>query len=124
MHKKTIIIYSSVLVLLVLYFIEIKIWGFAIPCIFRAITGFKCPGCGVTHLLISLSHLDFKSAFRYNPFIFISSPLILYFVLKDTLFKCGFIKSKISHTENVVLYVYIALFVMFGVLRNIYERLI
>lgn len=26
---------------------------FAIPCMFRTLTGFKCPGCGITHMLVA-----------------------------------------------------------------------
>ena len=30
-----------------------------------------CPGCGGTRMVLSLLHLDFYQAFRYNPFLFI-----------------------------------------------------
>lgn len=118
-YKKNILIYVSVLVLLILYFIEIKVFGFAIPCLINTITGFKCPGCGITHMLMAISHLDFKGAFYYNPFIFVTSPLILYFFIKDTLYQCGFIKSKIGKTENIILYVYVVLFILYGIVRNV-----
>lgn len=36
---------------------------FAVPCVFRTLTGFKCPGCGITHMLIAELQLDFASTF-------------------------------------------------------------
>ena len=40
---------------------------FAVPCIFRTITGLKCPGCGVTHMLINMVQMNFAGAFAANP---------------------------------------------------------
>lgn len=41
--------------------------GGGIPCIWRSITGYPCPGCGLTRSLASMSHLDIVSAVRFNP---------------------------------------------------------
>ncbi len=119
MNKRSIVLYALLLVILCLYLIELLTLGYAIPCVFHLVTGLKCPGCGVTRLLVSLSHFDFKSAFHYNAFVFITSPLLLYFFIKSMLNNCGVIKNQITSTENRILYVYIVLFVIFGIVRNI-----
>lgn len=36
-------------------------------CLYHSMTGRLCPGCGGTRAMISIMHLDFKSAFNYNP---------------------------------------------------------
>lgn len=36
-------------------------------CIFRAVTGLYCPGCGLTRATHDLLHLDIASAFARNP---------------------------------------------------------
>ena len=41
--------------------------GGGIPCIWRSITGYPCPGCGLTRSLASMSHFDIVSAVRFNP---------------------------------------------------------
>jgi hypothetical protein len=41
--------------------------GGGIPCIWRSITGYPCPGCGLTRSLASMSHFDIVSAIRFNP---------------------------------------------------------
>jgi len=40
-----------------------------LPCLFRALTGFYCPGCGMTRALHALVHLDLAQAFRMNPLV-------------------------------------------------------
>jgi hypothetical protein len=55
----------------------------AIPCLFRLIFGFKCPGCGLTHAFIHLFKLEFKEAYSENHFIFLVAAAGLYFITKD-----------------------------------------
>ena len=66
MKKRLIkVIIRDVLLLLILvgYYFFNKYTGIYIPCIIREITGYKCPGCGITHLVFSLLQLDFHKAF-------------------------------------------------------------
>ncbi len=44
----------------------------AVPvfCPFEAVTGFPCPGCGMTRAMLSLIAGDFGGAAVYNPFCF------------------------------------------------------
>jgi len=46
------------------------------PCMFRAITGFYCPGCGLTRALHALVHLDIGRAFRMNPAVMTGLALV------------------------------------------------
>ena len=40
---------------------------FVVPCVFRALTGLKCPACGVTGLCLALLEGDARGAFGCNP---------------------------------------------------------
>jgi hypothetical protein len=39
-------------------------------CVFHQLTGFECPGCGITRALHHLLHGRFAEAFWLNPFLF------------------------------------------------------
>ena len=51
--------------------------GIGIPCPFHAITGLRCPGCGISRALAALLHGDIGSFFAYNLF----SPIIVLYLL-------------------------------------------
>jgi hypothetical protein len=36
-------------------------------CLFRSLTGFRCPYCGLTRSFIASMHLDLVEAFRFHP---------------------------------------------------------
>ena len=62
-----------------------------IPCIWKSLFGFECPGCGLTSALISLIKLDFRNAIESNWIIFVIVPVGLYYLAKDfSKFKAGF----------------------------------
>ena len=52
------------------------------PCIFYQLTGLHCPGCGSGRMLLALMNFEFYKAFRYQPLLFISLPVIAYYLLK------------------------------------------
>ena len=59
------------------YYLFTRITHLYIPCILRLITGWLCPGCGISHLFVALFRLDFQGAFRENPFVFCLLPVAL-----------------------------------------------
>ncbi len=101
------------------YLIWCKFTGIFIPCMFRKITGLYCPGCGATHLFISLAKLDFIGAFWANPVMFVLLPLLfvilLYYIINYI--KYGEIKS--SRTINILIWISIISLTIFAVIRNI-----
>ena len=44
------------------------------PCLFHALTGLQCPGCGSTRALHHLLHGDVGGALRLNPLLFALPP--------------------------------------------------
>ncbi len=46
------------------------------PCMFRALTGYYCVGCGLTRALHALVHGDIVRAFAMNPLAMILFPLM------------------------------------------------
>lgn len=93
--------------------------GFGIPCPVHYFTGFKCPGCGVSRMFISLMKLDLKNAFEANRLLFITLPVIavLLAVYLVRYIRTG--SKKLSKFENAVYIVLILAFLVFGAVRNL-----
>ena len=64
--------------LIVLYHFEPTTAGFYPQCVFHALTGWQCPGCGGTRALYALLHGRYAAAFRLNPAIFFYAPVLAY----------------------------------------------
>ncbi len=118
--KKVILTIFICSILLIIYKSIYLKFHIAIPCIFYEITGYYCPGCGVTRMIFSILNLNFYQAFRFNPLVFIFMPficllLIDYFikVLKN---RKDYLFIKIN---NKIWYVLIFLTLLFGIIRNI-----
>lgn len=102
---------------LIIYFILSELLDVGIPCLFYEITGYYCPGCGITRVLFSLLKLDFYQAFRYNPLIFILIIItVIYWLVKFILKKFMNISIEIP---NYVYYILLIIVIIFGILRNI-----
>ena len=119
-RKKRIIIRDIVIiVLLVGYYFFNKYTGIYIPCIFYEITGYKCPGCGITHLVFALLKLNFKEAFTSNPLVSIYMPFIIsYFVYYDYLYVYQKKDKIICKIPNWVWIILIIITLGYGVIRN------
>ena len=56
--------------------------GFFLPCPFRTLTGFTCPGCGVTRALHQILHGHFETAFTLNPLFLVAIPFLLFALIR------------------------------------------
>ncbi len=96
--------------------------GFAVPCVFHLITGWKCPGCGVTRMCVALLQLDFRSAFSSHPMLFVQLPVLGMIAVRGIL---AYIKDGIyrpTKLETVVIYICIVLLILFAIVRNLALR--
>lgn len=99
-------------------FVMIRL-NFYLPCPFRSLTGYLCPGCGATRMFLNLFQLDFIGAFKSNGMLLVSLPFILFILAEMTVSYVNdgkLTNSKISGRIAVAL---IACFVAFGILRNL-----
>ena len=102
----------------ILYFVFTTVTKIGIPCPFRFVTGLQCPGCGISRMLISLAHLDLVSAFHYNPFILLTSPILLFIIFYADY---RYIKTGDGSLGkwNFFLIAELAGLLIFGIVRNI-----
>lgn len=115
--KKELKLLGGLLILGFLYYLWLSVTNIGIPCIFRLITGWQCPGCGVTHLCVELLHLNFKAAYQANQFLFLTGPLLLaewiyVFYLKVT-------ERHLPKLNQRLVLIYLIALLIFGIGRNL-----
>lgn len=92
--------------------------GYGIPCVFHLVTGWDCPGCGVTRMLRFILRGDFAAGWRSNPLAFVSAPFLLALLVRLAVGYARDGRQGLSRKENILVWMWIGAFVVFGVLRN------
>ncbi len=108
--------------LILLLFSYYKIYtefNVGIPCIFKLITGYDCPGCGITRCLFSLINLDIKSAFNYNALVTILIvPFVIYYCYMNYCYVFGKNNNLKKYVNKISIILLFVCFV-YGIIRNI-----
>ena len=81
-------------------------------CLFHAVTGLQCPGCGMTRAFCAISHGQFAYAWRLNPLSFHLYALSALSLIYP--FFVNVIPEKLSRT---IVLMTVAALMLFGVLR-------
>ena len=100
----------------VLYYIVVRYTAFSLPCPFRYITGYLCPGCGITTMLVAVSEEDFIAARAANPFLFYTLPV---FIVSILLRRFCLSKASVQFLDKRIYPVYAIALICFGIYRNL-----
>ena len=117
--KKAIAIWICILVTGMALAMILIHWDLHLPCIFREITGYMCPGCGVTRMFKSIICLDFTNAFKYNPVVFLMLPLLVIIFINLTF---NYVKKgsmAVAKPLEKLILIMIIVLVCFGIIRNL-----
>jgi hypothetical protein len=88
------------------------------PCVFHALTGLHCPGCGSLRALHALLHGDVAQALAFNPLTTAALPLLLLgFVREARRIASG--RDLAWRVPAWMIYGLLALLVVFGIARNL-----
>lgn len=103
---------------LILYLLVFKTYGAGIPCLFNKITGYKCPGCGMTHALSELTKGNIIGAWKYNSLSITAFPVIclysLYRIISEKVLRReGFYKWELAFLIIIFFVV-----ILYGCIRN------
>ncbi len=107
------------LILGLLYLLFFRRFRIGIPCIFYTITGWKCPGCGMTHALSVLSKGDIKAAWDYNALSITALPVLCTYLFYR------WVRVNLGKGEGFHIWEYVLLVLLFvsvvgyGIIRNI-----
>lgn len=96
--------------------------GGGIPCIWRSLTGYPCPGCGLTRAFASISNFNIIESIRFNPEALLFTAIAVVAVIAPGWLNRRFGKvKKLFHrqSENKVLFLSVAFFLALWVLNII-----
>lgn len=91
-----------------------------LPCPFKLLSGYNCPGCGSQRAIHQLLHGNLVDAFRLNPLMVLSIPLIVYGLgtkFYNFIFETRY-RVKLFYS-NIFIYAYFAIAVVYWVVRNL-----
>jgi len=102
------------------YFLWIILTGIYIPCIFRFATNLRCPACGITHMIINIAKLEFKTAYLCNPLLFVLFPVVTGMFAYS---EWHFIKKgkRPVGVYNILVWLLVGVLIIYAVVRNIYN---
>lgn len=112
-ENKTILFW---LILGSLYYFFVKYMSLSLPCPFRYVTGYLCPGCGITTMVIALGEGDFDTAKKANAFLFYT---LFWLLLSVLVHKYCLPKRYVQVLDKWLYPVYFLLLIGFGVYRNL-----
>lgn len=118
--KKVILTLSICLFIFIGYYYLNYQYSFSIPCVFYKLTGYYCPGCGITRCLFSLLSLNFYEAFMYNQLVFILLPFIVVYIGYEIYLYIWDKEDKIvKKIPNIIWILSLIITIIFGILRNL-----
>jgi len=94
--------------------------SFFIPCPFHYFTGLYCPGCGSQRAVHLLLHGDVVGAFRYNPLMVLTLPILIYglgITIGNWIFGTHY-RFKLFYS-NLFIFGYFGIAILYWFLRNL-----
>ena len=119
-RRSTVIVIWSLLLAgsVYLYVFEPGKTGFFPICLFRALTGFTCPGCGCTRAMHQILHGHFAAAFMLNPLFLLAIPFLLFALLRYSIVVMRGGIPRHNAIPASVIYAIFVIVVSFWVFRN------
>ena len=105
---------------IILYLIFHNLTHLALFCPFHKFFHLFCPGCGSTRFLLAITRGDLVAAFYANSLLFVLSPFYLAIFLYQSYRYIRYNDRDIRKPVQYFLYFTIILFVIFGIIRNLF----
>lgn len=111
--------------LLILYYFLSEITGigflhFHFPCLFHALTGYYCPGCGGTRAVYALLHGKIFQSFLYHPLVLCIAVPGSWFMVSQSIERLSHGKYKIGmHFRDGYLWAALVLITVNFVIKNL-----
>lgn len=102
----------------VMYYAFIQFTGLSFICPFRKITGWLCPGCGTTTMILHLGRFEFAKAFACNPLLMLMGPFFVYAYMQNMVLAFK-VEQKPDKWNKLKMCVVALLLLGYGILRNV-----
>ena len=89
------------------------------PCLFQALTGFYCPGCGTLRALHQLARGHPVAALDLNPLMMLLLPFIVYFFASQALLAVTGRPLRTFFVRPAVIWTLLGVILLYWLLRNI-----
>jgi len=125
MHSKKLLKIALLLILfgglfIIYYFNNPTEGSIFLSCPFKLVSGYNCPGCGSQRAIHQLLHGNIEAAFRLNPLMLLSLPLIIYGLgTKIRNFIFGTSSRVQLFYSNIFIYTYFSIAIIYWVIRNL-----
>ena len=117
----TFIMAVAVIAAAIYYVFDPSVEGNLFPrCVFRTFTVWKCPGCGSQRALHALLHGDIADAWRYNVFMVLVIPIIVFYAFAEFT-RTRFPRFYYFTGHPAIVWSLLGLIVLWWVLRNVFE---
>ena len=101
------------------WYFDPKTAGFFPVCPLYALTGFACPGCGLTRGFHALFHGDILTALDYNALLPFFAVLIAFALASMITFAIRGSRARVNLLHPNALWVFFVMLMVFGVVRNL-----
>lgn len=88
------------------------------PCVFRSLTGFYCPGCGLGHAVEALLSFHLLRAFLYHPFFAYTAGFLLIYIVANAIGRLFLRRRFIFPLRSIFLWIGFSLLLGNWILRN------
>lgn len=112
-------------VIIFIYFLFHRMTGFRLekylsPCMFHEMTGYYCPGCGITRAVYAFFEGNLLQCFRYHPFVLYAAVFGGWFLISQTIERLS--KGKIAiamRYRDCYLWIALAILMVNFLVKNI-----
>ncbi len=117
--KKVIRVYLCVILILLGYYLLVTNIDIGVNCIFRRLTGLKCPGCGSTRAVLCILRGDWAGSFKQNLMLIPELTFVGWAAVYSTVnfLKTG--RGGLNVKPDRAAYVFLAVLLIWWVVRNL-----
>lgn len=100
------------------YLLFFQTFGFGIPCLFHRMTGYQCPGCGMTHAIAEIGKGNYQRAMQYNALSLTVFPAVCLYLLYRFIWAEKKKRKEFFVWEYILLAILLMITLAYGYIRN------